>query len=107
MALEAAARNSGTSAIVTGGGQGVGLAIAEQLVAEGCRKLALVGRTAQKLDDAAGRLRGLGATIVTIAADVSDAAACERVVREAIDGLGSVNALVNAAATSARRSPAH
>jgi len=104
MALEAAARNSGTSAIVTGGGQGVGLAIAEQLVAEGGRKLALVGRTAQKLEDAAGRLRGLGATVVTIAADVSDAAACERVVREAIDGLGSVNALVNAAATSARGS---
>ncbi len=104
MALEASAHNSGTSAIVTGGGQGVGLAIAEQLAAEGCRKLALVGRTAQKLEDAAGRLRGSGATVVTIAADVSDVAACERVVHTAIAGLGSVNALVNAAGTSARGS---
>jgi NAD(P)-dependent dehydrogenase (short-subunit alcohol dehydrogenase family) len=49
-------------------------------------------------------LRGSGATVVTIAADVSDAAACERVVHTAIAGLGSVNALVNAAGTSARGS---
>jgi NAD(P)-dependent dehydrogenase (short-subunit alcohol dehydrogenase family) len=104
MTLEASARNSETSAIVTGSGQGVGLAIAEQLAAEGCRKLALVGRTAQKLENAAGPLRSTGATVVTIAADVSDAAECARVVREAIAGLGHVNALVNAAATSARGS---
>src|SRR5262249_48665563 len=104
MALDASNRNSKTSPIVTGGGQGVGLAIAEQLVAEGCRKLALVGRTQQKLEDAAGRLRASGATVATIAADISDAAACSRVVTDAIAGLGYVNALVNAAATSARGS---
>lgn len=50
MALESSTRNAETSAIVTGGGQGVGLAIAEQLAAEGCRKLALIGRTPEKLE---------------------------------------------------------
>ncbi len=104
MALDSSTRNAETSAIVTGGGQGVGLAIAEQLAAEGCRKLALIGRTPEKLENAAAGLRAMGATVVTIAADVSDAAACERAVREAIAKLGHVNALVNAAATSARGS---
>lgn len=104
MALDSSNRNSGTSAIVTGGGQGVGLAIAEQLAAEGCRKLALVGRTGQKLEDAAARFRSSGVTVMTITADVSDADACTKAVRDAIAGLGHVNALVNAAATSARGS---
>jgi NAD(P)-dependent dehydrogenase (short-subunit alcohol dehydrogenase family) len=104
MALDSSNRNSGTSAIVTGGGQGVGLAIADQLVAEGCRKLALVGRTGQKLEDAAARFRNSGVTVVTITADVSDADACVKAVRDAIADLGHVNALVNAAATSARGS---
>ena len=104
MALDSSTRNAETSAIVTGGGQGVGFAIAEQLAAEGCRKLALIGRTPEKLENAAAGLQAMGATVVTIAADVSDAAACERAVREAIARLGHVNALVNAAATSARGS---
>jgi NAD(P)-dependent dehydrogenase (short-subunit alcohol dehydrogenase family) len=104
MALDASTRNAETSAIVTGGGQGVGLAIAEQLAAEGCRKLALIGRTAEKLENAATGLRASGATVVTIAADISDAGACVRAVRQAVAGLGHVNALVNAAATSARGS---
>ena len=50
MALESSTRNAETSAIITGGGQGIGLAIAEQLAGEGCRKLALIGRTAEKAD---------------------------------------------------------
>jgi NAD(P)-dependent dehydrogenase (short-subunit alcohol dehydrogenase family) len=104
MALDSSTRNAETSAIITGGGQGIGLAIAEQLAAEGCRKLALVGRTAEKLENAAADLRDAGATVVTIAADVSDAGACDRAVQTAIAKLGHVNALVNAAATSARGS---
>jgi NAD(P)-dependent dehydrogenase (short-subunit alcohol dehydrogenase family) len=104
MGLDASDRNAATSAIVTGGGQGVGRAIAEQLVAEGCRKLVLVGRTAEKLDKAAACLRAPGGSVITMAADVSDPADCARVVQEAIARLGHVNALVNAAATSARGS---
>src|SRR5258706_16038265 len=104
MPLDSSTRNAETSAIITGGGQGIGLAIAEQLAAEGCRKIAVAGRTAQKLENAAAHLRSLGVAAVTIVADVSDAGACERAVQTAIAQLGHVNALVNAAATSARGS---
>ena len=41
-------RNRGTQAIITGGAQGLGLAVARQLAAEGCRAIALVGRTKAK-----------------------------------------------------------
>ncbi|MBX3577433.1 MAG: SDR family oxidoreductase [Rhizobiaceae bacterium] len=97
-------RNAGTKAIITGGAQGIGLAIAKQLVAEGCRSLALVGRTAEKGRDAVAELKALGAEAIFITADVSDVNACVDVVTTAIGTLGSVNALVNAAATSARGS---
>lgn len=97
-------RNAGTKAIITGGAQGIGLAIAKQLVAEGCRSLALVGRTAEKGRDAVAELKALGAEAIFITADVSDVNACADVVTTAIGTLGSVNALVNAAATSARGS---
>jgi len=95
-------RHSVSRAVVTGGGQGVGLAIARQLVAEGCRAVALVGRDRAKLETAAADLRAQGATIAAISADVSSVADCERVIATAIAELGGVNVLVNAAATSAR-----
>ena len=36
--------HSQTVAVVTGGSQGLGRAIAEALIAEGCRKLVIAGR---------------------------------------------------------------
>ena len=97
-------RHAATRAVITGGGQGVGFAIAEALVAEGCRALTLVGRDAGKLERAAEGLRASGAAVTTVAADVSRAPECERVIAAAIEAMGGVNALVNAAATSARGS---
>ena len=95
-------RHATTRVVITGGGQGVGFAIAEALVAEGCRTLTLVGRDAGKLERAAESLRANGAAVTTVAADISRAAECERVIAAAIETMGGVNALVNAAATSAR-----
>lgn len=46
----------GRRALVTGGSAGIGLAIAQQLAAEGCR-LVLVSRDAATLNDAATKLR--------------------------------------------------
>ena len=97
-------RNKDTKAIVTGGAQGIGFAVAKQLVAEGCTSVALVGRTAEKGRDAVSELKALGADAIFIAADISDVTACANVVTTSLGKFGSVNALVNAAATSARGS---
>lgn len=99
-----AGRNSETRAIVTGGAQGIGFAVAEALADEGCRALALVGRSKEKGDKAVAALGKSGVDAIFISADVSVVADCKRAVETAIGHFGIVNALVNAAATSARGS---
>ena len=93
-------RHADTIAVVTGGGQGVGLAIARQLVAEGCKSIALVGRDLSKLRAAAETLPD--ALVETIAGDVSKVDDCQAIFARATAALGTPNVLVNAAATSAR-----
>ena len=95
-------RHRRTRAIVTGGGQGVGLAIARQLIEEGCEAVAIVGRDRAKLEAAAAELSASGARVLPVAADISQVSECERVIEAAVEGLGGLNVLVNAAATSAR-----
>jgi NAD(P)-dependent dehydrogenase (short-subunit alcohol dehydrogenase family) len=97
-------RNSGTRAIVTGGAQGVGFAVANRLVDEGCKAVALVGRSKEKGKVAVEALKKKGADAIFISADLGDATACGHAVAEALGHFGSLNALVNAAATSARGS---
>lgn len=77
--------------VVTGGGTGIGYAIAERLCAEAPR-LHLVGRRKEVLADAAARLVVAGATEVTIhSCDLTDAAAVEELAvdlaGDPIDGL--------------------
>ena len=94
-------RHARTHVVITGGGQGVGLAIATQMVAEGCRSLALVGRDPAKLEAAAATFPS-GVRVACLAGDVSRVSECERLFHGALRDLGDVNVLVNAAATSAR-----
>ncbi|MER9433474.1 SDR family oxidoreductase [Mesorhizobium sp. M0618] len=99
-----AGRNSQTRAIVTGGAQGIGFAVAEALADEGCRALALIGRSQEKGDKAVAHFKKAGVDAIFISADVSKVADCKRAVANAISHFGTINALVNAAATSARGS---
>jgi len=65
---------SGKSALVTGGGSGIGLACARRLLADGA-SITIVGRTASKLEDAARALEAsapAGATVQWQACDVTD-----------------------------------
>lgn len=59
--------------VVTGGLGGVGLAVAESLVARGARHLALLGRSApgQQARETIARLEALGAQVRAVAVDVS------------------------------------
>jgi NAD(P)-dependent dehydrogenase (short-subunit alcohol dehydrogenase family) len=70
-----------TSVFITGGGSGLGAAVAHTLARDGWR-VALCGRRAAPLEALARELRERGATIETCALDVTDAATLERAIRD-------------------------
>jgi meso-butanediol dehydrogenase / (S,S)-butanediol dehydrogenase / diacetyl reductase len=81
-------------AIITGGGSGIGKAIAAAYVREGA-SVVIAGRDAGKLERAAGEI---GANCLAVAADVSRAGEARRLVAAAIDRFERVDILVNNAA---------
>lgn len=87
---------TGRTAVVTGGGSGIGLGIARRLAAGGAR-VALIGRDADKLARAAQTLDG-AAAVATRALDVRDDAAVEDAFGSIATELGGVHLLVNNAA---------
>lgn len=95
-------RHTDTVAIVTGGAQGVGFAIARQLASEGCTRLFLAGRDSTKGAKAVAELKELGSDARFVSLDLQDVDACTRLVEAAVKEFGNVNALVNAAALGAR-----
>lgn len=88
-----------TSALILGGTQGLGLAIAERLVADGCSRIVLAARDSVKGEAAASRL---GSNFVAVdLADHADVIAC---VNRAAEIMGQVNALCIAGASTERGS---
>jgi gluconate 5-dehydrogenase len=85
----------GKVALVTGGGGGIGAALAEALAGAGAR-VAVVGRTQASLAAALARVQGAGSDGAAIVADVTDEAATEAAVARAGDVLGPIDILVNA-----------
>ena len=85
---------SGRKAIVTGGGRGIGLAIAEAL-AEAGADVGLVGRSGAVLEDAAFAIRKAGRSCATAVADVSDATASAAAIDMLADALGGLDILIN------------
>jgi 3-oxoacyl-[acyl-carrier protein] reductase len=83
----------GRRVLITGGSRGIGLAIAEALVAEGAA-VGLVARDAEGLAAAAGRLAGRGASVATAAADVTDTPALNQAVDQIAAALGGLDHLV-------------
>lgn len=84
-------------AIVTGGGTGIGAAIARRLAAEGVA-VALVGRRVDRLEGTAAAIVADGGQALAVPADLADAAAPADVVRRVTDAWGRVDVLVNGAA---------
>jgi NAD(P)-dependent dehydrogenase (short-subunit alcohol dehydrogenase family) len=90
---------SGRSAIVTGGGSGIGQAIALELTAAGVNCV-IAGRREEALAETVGRNAGPG-RIVHIGADIRDPGDRGRVVQAAIAQFGGLDILVdNAGITS-------
>jgi NAD(P)-dependent dehydrogenase (short-subunit alcohol dehydrogenase family) len=91
-------RNKTTTAIITGGAQGLGFAIAERLAQEGARGIVLSGRSVEKGEKAAANIQSGGTDCIFVKADVSSAEDCAKLVAKTLERFGSVNSLVNAAA---------
>jgi NAD(P)-dependent dehydrogenase (short-subunit alcohol dehydrogenase family) len=89
---------AGKVAIVTGGGQGIGEAIAVGYAAEGARVI-VTGRTQSKLDEVVGKIEAAGGAALAIEALAGDREHAERTVNRAIAEWGRVDVLVNNAHT--------
>ena len=87
----------GKAALVTGGGSGIGAGIAKRLAAQGA-KVALVGRTLEKLETTARAIREAGGEARCNACDVRDYAALEAAVNEAAGAFGALDIVINSAA---------
>ena len=81
-------------ALVTGGGRGIGRAIAEALSREGLA-VAVAARNREQVEETARVLRGRGPSAMAIALDVGDAEAVAVAVAAVASTLGPVDVLVN------------
>jgi NAD(P)-dependent dehydrogenase (short-subunit alcohol dehydrogenase family) len=89
-------RLTGKAALITGGGTGIGRAIAVAFAREGA-KVAVAGRRVEKLQEALRQMEAHGGETLAIRCDVSNAEDAERGVEEAAGAFGSLNVLVNCA----------
>jgi NAD(P)-dependent dehydrogenase (short-subunit alcohol dehydrogenase family) len=87
----------GKTAVVTGGGSGINFAIAKRFAEQGAR-VALIGRTKEKLDSAAGEIARGGGLATGHAADVRDYDALAGAIKAAADTHGKIDLVVCGAA---------
>lgn len=82
--------------VVTGGNSGIGLATALKFANDGA-KLAIVGRSEEKLAEATKAIEATGADVQSFAMDISDPSAVQDAVKSVVEKHGRVDVLVNGA----------
>lgn len=88
------------TAIITGGGKGIGYGLARAFAREGAN-LVLTGRTLSRLEAAKEKLEAeFGVKVLPMVADGADEAAIANVVSEAVKTFGHIDVLVNNAQVS-------
>ena len=85
---------TGRRALITGSSTGIGFGLARGLAAAGAH-IVLNGRSADKMAQAAATLRAEGATVHTMAFDVSDGAAVTTAVARIEAEIGPIDILIN------------
>ncbi|MFJ3777329.1 SDR family NAD(P)-dependent oxidoreductase [Streptomyces sp. NPDC090075] len=96
------ARLAGRTALVTGGGQGVGRGIALALAAEGAA-VVISGRTETTLKDTAREIAERGGRVRTVVGDVGVRDDVEHMIAETVREFGGLHVLVNNAQSSVQR----
>ena len=87
-------RFDGSVGVVTGGGQGIGAAVARALTAEGAA-VVVAARHADPIEKVAAEIRDGGGKAWAVQCDVTDAASVHSLVQAAARRAGVVNILVN------------
>lgn len=88
----------GKRVVITGGGRGIGAALARSFAASGAR-VAVVARTQEEIDAVAREVSG-----VAVKGDVRHEEECERIVTEVVDALGGIDIVINNAGVALRKS---
>ena len=98
-------RLDGRVALITGGGRGIGQAIARAYAAEGA-KLALAARTDVELQETAASIRSqYNADVITVLTDVTDRAQVDNAVAQTLDRYGVIDVMVNNAGNTGQIGP--
>jgi 2-deoxy-D-gluconate 3-dehydrogenase len=84
----------GKVAVVTGGGRGMGRAIANAFASEGA-DVAIIDRMADNLESVSEEIRGAGQRAFAVEADLTDIAGLPGVFASIVDELGGVDILMN------------
>jgi NAD(P)-dependent dehydrogenase (short-subunit alcohol dehydrogenase family) len=93
---------AGKIAVVTGGTQGLGEAIARLFAERGAAGIVICGRNSDRGERVAAEISVAGCPTVFVHADLASVADCRKVVARADERFGRIDALVNAAALTDR-----
>ncbi len=97
---------SGKVAVITGGNQGIGRAIAEAMANAGAA-LAICARTLESVERAAGQIRNLGVECLALQCDVRDPASTDAMANAVLDHYGQVDVVVANAGIAGAIRPMH
>jgi NAD(P)-dependent dehydrogenase (short-subunit alcohol dehydrogenase family) len=90
---------NGQVVVVTGAGRGIGREIA-LMSAEAGARVVLAARTAAQLEDVVAAVTERGGEALAVPTDVTDPAACERLIEAPLERWGRLDVLVNNAGTN-------
>lgn len=91
----------GKNVILTGASSGIGWEAA-CLFAEQGANVAIAARSVDKLGELEKELKGYGIKVLKVQTDVSKVTDCKKLIKEAVDKLGSIDILVNNAGVTYR-----